>query len=245
MREEGVVDVRSFGLFLRRVFLGGIVESCVVIFKKGIISVQAVDMSNSVFLSCKSSLSGFSQGWELGLGNLDLLVKFLSSVEEKEVKFKVLENRLVLRRPRHGELRYLLTEADLIPTAVEDKGSVGKLVKQCDYKLPLTVSVRDDIVGFVNTVKTKDVRLSFGKEKAYLVGGADTEHQFRVNMGKVKGLGEPFELCIYGDHMVKVFDVLEFGEKEKPLLLFGDNKPLVVQQDADNTWALVHVSEEA
>ena len=243
-----IVSTNRLVLLLRRIYLEGKMKAgCLIELEDGIGSTQAMDTDGSVFLSCSSRLADSSVKWVLGIGDLDLMIKFLSTVEEKKVSLKLERNRLTVHRPKHGSLKFLLTDADVVPTIVEDLNTTKKLVKQCKYSLIITESVRDDVVRYINMLGTRNVTLKFAKGLVTLRGGLDTDHQYSLTMGRTErgDSAEAFHLQFYGDTLVKVFDILEYGEKiKKPKLLFGEDKPIVVKQNKGNLWALLHSEEE-
>ncbi len=249
-KENVLVDINVAGLilFLRRVYLEGKMKAgCVIELEDGIGSVRAMDIDGSVFVSCVSKIAeGFVGHWDLGIGNLDLMIKFLATVEEDTVKMKLYKNRLILRRPKHGSLRYLLTDVELVPTVVEDSGTGKQLVDQCQCSLPLIESVRDDTVKYIGMLGATEVLLSFKGQKVTLMGGSETDHQYSLMMGKAEcpKSVDDFHLRFHGDSLIKVFNILEYGEKKKlPVLLFAEDKPIVIQQDKKNLWALLHSEE--
>lgn len=243
----------AFITLLKRVRLGGVLESCVIeTTKKGIARVQAVDITNSLFLSISiASFENMKEEGVFGIGNIELLEKFFSSVEDEEtVSMEVDDNRLVFKRKGHGRLNYLLTEPDLIPTKEDyNEESVSKLLKQCEFGLDLSKKACDDFSSYMNMVKTKEAKLVFKKGKVKLEGGSINEHQFSVELGKANPLKKKadedssFEIPVIGDQLVKVLSAIDF-KKEEPTISFSENNPVVIKIDDENVWALVPISEE-
>jgi hypothetical protein len=258
---EKTFPTERLHLLLRRAFLGGLLEECVIEFgNDGAGFINAVDMSNSLFLSCSEpllregeSIGGFER---LGFGNLPLLCRFLADVAEADILVSREENRLFFKRSSgQGELRFLLTDPEVIPTTIEEQDVVESLLAQCVLSLPLTSDVCNFFSSYTGLIKTKAAQLTYQAKTGatWMIGGLKTEHQFELDFGTAGTIDpesdvpeEDFTVGCYGDFMSAVFQTLEFEEgRGQPGMLFSPGNPVVVVQDMDNPlwnmWALVPV----
>jgi hypothetical protein len=245
------VNGEALARLLRRVFLNGIVDECVLEVDEDC-RVQAMDMTGMLFLSCVEEIElGLEIKW--GLGNLALLCRFLDSAAEETIELEVSEERILLRREEHGELAFLLSEPDVVPTVVEDKNAINELSEQCRYGVALKEDVQQDFLFYMSLLKIKSVDLSVDSDGEVVVsGGLESEHQFSLDVGKARLLKsgkyvkpkKAFEVTVFGEHLASVLQVLEWGDDKSPVIHFADGKPVIVKQDDDNLWVLAPLSDK-
>lgn len=240
---------------LTRVHLGGIVKECVLHSgDDGFCSVQAIDMTNSMFVDVgmETELVGLGQ---LGLGNISLLVRFLERNADHEITVKITDgNRLELKTPSDSKLRFLLSEADLIPTVVENPNMMVELTDAYEFTVPLDKAKVEELLAYYGIVKPASVKFIFSKKNTLISGGLDSEHQFDILINKPKrndgaalGNMKAVTVNVFAQHLAAIMSALEWSETETPQLLFTseESKPLVIQQNADCMWALVPAISEA
>jgi len=237
------VNVEKFKNFLSSVYLGDIIEECVLVEGvNGLNSIQAVDLTNSVFLnvSIQTALKGFKA---VGLGDLSVLCKYLSSVGENEILIGVEENRMILKCGGTS-FKVLLAQPDLIPTAVPEEGLVEKFLEATSYKIPITADVVRKFAQFMSLLNPGSVDLVFSKAKmeVFLNSTLMTEHQFEILVGKAtcseKEIND-FSSRIYAKNLGRVFDQLNFstGDKAEATMHFAEGSPVIIKQDTF-VWAL-------
>ena len=73
---------------LKQIHLGGLIEECVLKIKDGVAKVEAVDITNSLIIICKKTIMGKDISVDLGLGNIGILIKFLSTIDNDKLIFK-------------------------------------------------------------------------------------------------------------------------------------------------------------
>lgn len=238
------ISALEFKKLLNRVYLGGTIEECVLnVDSDGVGCIQAVDMTNSLFLRCEKELA-INVKDSLGLGNLKLLCGYLETCGEEEISISVNRNRMVLIRRGHGRLSYLLSESNVIPTNVEEADAVKKLLKGIDLRVTVSEGFRDDLLMYLNLTGLGAVRFSVNQEsdKILAMGGTDSDHKFRLLVSKIEGESKEFEFEVNARILAAILSVLEF--EEKPTFGFGDNQPLIITNGENSLWALVPAEEE-
>lgn len=248
--KKGDVTVKSqtFADMLRQVNLGGTIQECVLEVKKGKGVIEAVDMTNAIIVSTKAKIMGKDISQKFGLGNLELLIKFLQTIDDTNVQFKTSDLYFTLKRKDgRRKLEYLLTQPDLIATKIYEKDKKGRSVYEVyvgmtTHRAELTSTFIKDYLNYVGMLKTKDTTLRFDEDLTFICGGED-DHQFELVLSsEVEGDDESFENKINGEHFAKVLGTLDFDEDEPPVILFADGTPVVIEE-SNTIWALVPLYE--
>lgn len=231
---------------LQRAYLGGLVRECVLVEDQGFTYIQAVDMSNSLYLDVGITTSLTSLG-TLGLGDLTVLTKFLETHKDNpDLKIVRNNNRLVITAGTRGRMKYLLAEPEAIPTTVSDPDSMPRLVQTVTHVVNITAAQAHDIQSLVNTIKPAAVNFVLGADgNVTIAGGLQSDHQFELPIGPlVTGGNAPFQTSVYANHLVAVLNVLDWAPDPPPenwpgpQILAAANRPLIVRQDDDSLWAL-------
>ena len=240
---------------LRDVHLGGLLEECIIKINKGKAKVEAVDITNSLIVICNKTIASKDITAELGLGNLDLLIKFLSTVEDSKLSFKYKDGSSkfeLARKDKRRKLNYLLTQPELIATQLqidedlENEEPYDKMKNMMEYSVELSSSFVKDFLSFIKLLKTKDVSIEFdGEEEVTFVCGGTNDHKFELVLSaKVEGdEDDPFNIKINGDHIARIFEVIDFKEDDDyPKLSFAEDK-LVMIENGNTSWALVPLTD--
>lgn len=244
-KNVSVVDSKGFSDMLKKVYLGGIVPEAVIDFDEGLI--EAVDISNSLFLHVHYDSEDFNGFGQVGLGDLSLLCKYLEA-SQGEVNIGKNGNRLDIRGAGGGNLKYLCQEVEFISTSV--KGiELSKLFEPCLLSCRIEENVCKQYLMYSSLVKTKAVEFVIDDEGAInAIGGLESEHKFTLDIGEAKVLPKQkfkkgFSIKVYASHLREVLSVLSWEDKEKPELMFAPNHPLLLKQNDDAFWALLPLSE--
>lgn len=232
---------------LNRVYLGGIIEQCVLdVDSKGVGVIQSVDMTNCLFLRCEENIS-IGNKTKLGLGNLKLLCGFLDSCTEEEINIVVEKNRVVFSRKGHGKLSYLLSEAEVIPTIVEEPDAIKSFIDGIEIEVPIKESFKDDLLSYLSLTGLGSIRFSIGEKepgKIVVLGGLDSDHKFRLFLTKLKNFkNEPYELELNAKILIAILNVLEWEGLDQPVFGFGPDQPLTITNGANNFWTLVGIEQ--
>lgn len=252
-----IVKVTSFLTMLRQIHLGGLLEECVLTIKEGVGHVEAVDITNSLIVICTKSLMSKNVSAQLGLGNLDILIKFLSTIDNDKLHLKYNESNetsgFELKKSNgRRKLNYLLTQPDLIATQLQSdekkkKDPYKKMLAMMDYKIALTSSFIKDFLSYINLLKTKDVSLEFdGSELVTFICGGTNDHKFELVLStKVESdedESDEFNIKINGEFLAKILMAIDFDNDNPPTLSFAEDK-LVMIEDGNAAWALVPLTD--
>ena len=245
------IKTKSLLKTLKKIHLGGIFEECLLKVRKGVAAVSAVDITNSLVIVLADPVMSKDCKFQLGIGNLDLLVKFLSTIEDKKLGLSVDSNHMTMTRgDKRRKLDYLLTEPDLIGTSLSnDDDPYKKISSMVEFKTTLTQSTIKDFLTYINIVSVKDIVIKFdGDEKLSIVCGGNNDHQFELVIdsdieGEANNSDEDgFEILINGDHLARVLNIIEYDEDNPPILRFGEGVPVVIEDDR-TFWALMSILE--
>ena len=242
---------------LRHCHLGGVLEEFVLNVEDGKGTVEAVDMTNSLIVISRQRVMGKGTDATLGLGNIDLLIRFLSSMEEeKALAMKITANKLSITRGKGTrQLKYLLTQADLIGTRLvldedEEENPYDKFDSMMQYAVTLGEDFIKDFLSYIGILATKDVVLKYDGgmrfQVTFVCGGAEDHQAELVLQSEVEGgedEDEEFELQLNGEHLARIFNVIEYDEAEPPILKFAEDKPMMINID-NTTWALMPITKE-
>lgn len=239
------IKIQVLRRLFKRVNLGGLIGECVLEEgKNGMSSIAAIDLTNSIVLTVfgKTNFEGFDK---LGISDLDTMVKYLDSVDD-ETTLKVVENRLIFKN-KNGTFKFLLSQPDLIPTTLDEKDALEKLIDDSSNEVEINEDFKNNFLRNMALTKTNNVSIIVSDE-VNLSGGLVSEHQFRLKIGTTKKLMksdvEQFVVPIYGTHLAAVLSVLNFTVRENnPTMFLKEDKPIIVKQGRD-AWALTIITKE-
>ncbi len=252
-KKKDIIKRQPFLNVLKQIHLGGVIEECEVVVEKGKINIEAVDISNSL-IAISRGTRALPKGEELrlGLGNLEILTKFMSSFDDN-ILYKNRETAIMLKRKDgRRKLNYLLTQPEMIATRLrteeddEDDDPLEKIEEMTNYVAELTPTLIKDYLSYIAMVNTKDATLSYDGETVNFTCGAEDDHQFSLELSSdVSTTGdeeEPCQIKINGEHLAKIFGVLEYDEDEPPTIHFNEDVPVLIMSQTCS-WALIPVTE--
>lgn len=236
---------------LRHCHLGGVLEEFVLNVKKGKGTVEAVDMTNSLVVISDQKVMDKGTNASLGLGNVDLLVRFLSSMEG-DLSMKITANKLSISKGK-GMRRfdYLLTQPDLVGTRLvldedEDEDPYEKFDNMMEFETELTEDFIKDLLSYISILATTDVVLQYDGDAVTFVCGGTEDHRAKVVLqSNVTGEGDEdeFELQLNGEHLARVLGVIDYDKKSPPVLKFAEDKPIMIIVK-NTSWALMPIAKE-
>lgn len=243
------IESSKLSRLLKKVHLGGVISEVVV--NLGPNTIQAVDPTNSIFISVSEGSSEDGIG-KIGIGDptLAMLIKHLDTIKG-EVAIKKEGKRLVVAALGRGEIKYLTVEEEFISSVVVEEGNIESIVDPCVIFLEITQQTCSDFNSYLSLLNTKSAKFCFNAKtmQVHVESGLESEHQFNIPFGKADFVGEPhkedFSVIVYGNHINQIFKNLEFPEKVKPQILMGPDHALVVLQDDSNMWACLPLGENA
>jgi hypothetical protein len=236
------IDAKALGDLLKGVHLNGLLRECVLVVKDGVGHVDAVDMSNTVFLSLSRKIKGM-EDVELGIGNLTTICKVLEDVGEEGVTLKIKADKdkwLTITRKGHGRLKSLLLDVDQVPTAVSSKGAKEKLLKQKGVDIEIRDKGMEDFVYYMGLVKSKGVVFQTSKGSLYLASVNTDEEQFRIKLGS---LDIELSVEVNADFLLQILQTCIAIEGKLPTLYLGSGAPVILKLDKNNIWALTPITE--
>lgn len=179
--------VRAF----ENVYMGGIIEECVVEFKDGQLFITAMDLTTSIFVQTSADMP--DQEGFIGVGDLSLMLKYFKSIENLEASIKVVENKLVVKPKGRGQVKLLLNEVDLVPTYDSnwEHGATAELLEEYGDPLGLVKVKVQNLLSSMNVFDAKSVSFEVDKKgKVTVYGGTESDNEYYEEIGKVKGMPE-------------------------------------------------------
>lgn len=246
---------------LKQVNLNGTVNECLLSIKKGKGKIESIDMTgNLIVISHWKVTKGFKTG-EFGLGNINLLIKFLSTLIGGKSSFKINNNELSIKgNDGQRKLRYFLTEPELIATQLEFEEDettdiYQQIVDMVEYSAELTQEFVKDYLSYVSMVEQKDTIVKFDGEETFCLRiGERDDHQIELKLNttvEVESEDEkscsPFVTKINGEHLAKIFSTLNYPDDDSPTISITEDKSVIIRSNQSSNnftiWALQPLSD--
>lgn len=260
LKKKGKADTikrENLLTMLRQCYLGGALKECILNIEEGIGTIKAIDITNTITIFIKGNIGktiGKTIDTELGLGNLELLIGFLASMEDNKVLISIDSqgNHLELKREdKQRKLKYLLTIPDVIVTRMEKKkkSPFEALEKKMEYEIELNKKTIRDFLSYSGMLKEKNtiIRLSEieGGKRLSIIYGNTTEHQFEIvlNDNFKDSEDDEFDININGEFIAKIFNVIDYDEDDAPTLAFTNSEMPVLIKDKDTLWFITPITE--
>lgn len=229
---------------LKRVHLKGIIEECVLVVKKGIASVEAIDTSNTLFVSVQEDIKA-DEDLTIGIGNLSTMCRYLEGSDE--VSIKVTDNWITVSRKGFGHIRCQLLQVDEVPTAVKEKNVVKNLLTGSTVTIPITLSHIETLSYYTSLIGSKSIVVSSGKDKGlYMHSNQSDPQQFKFKIAAMKKTAD-IRVEVFGDFLLSALQAISpeaFAESGKGATLgLADKRPIIINHDDKNVWALSPVNE--
>lgn len=242
--QKAELDGAALCSLLKRVHLKGTVEECVLNIKNGVGTIQAVDMSNSIFISCEEEL-GKIEDITMGLGKLSLLVQFLEGSTAVSYIIESKEKQgvwLTLKRGEFGQIKVLLIEPTQIPTVVqgnieEIKNNMFELITE---KMNISQKNVEEISNYIGMIGCATVFFKVEKGSIYVYNNPESEQQFSFKLGIVESTNEA-ATEVYSQYLLAVLKSLKWTEKETPTICIGKESPVIIKQNESNFWAVTPI----
>lgn len=231
------IKTKSLTRLLNHVFLGGLVNECVLTIKDEIGIIQGIDNSNCLFYSCSEVLEKISD-MELGIPNLSILSKFLNDYTDEHIGFQITrdEKQLILKPGRGGVLKLLLLDTELVPTHIKEQTAKDEMLSNHNFSLVFNENTAQDYLYYSNLLKNQSSLIAVTDGKVSLSSGSNELNQFDLKLGVIDY--NDFTIEVYKEHLVAVVQNLSWDDGNKPEFLFGENTPVIIKQDDNNIWAL-------
>jgi len=247
------IDRENLLRILRQCHLGGALAECVLEIDGGDASIKLIDITNTITISSKIKVGSDSLDAKLGLGNLDIVIKFLSSLDDKKLSFDNKKDHILElgRKDKKRKLMYLLTRPELIVTRIEKeyKSKFKSLEKEMEYSIELDEKVIHDLLSYVGTIKEKGMVLRVveikGKSVLSIVYGNPNEHQFEVILDKnfEDAEGEEFDIYLNSEFISKILSAIEYDEDKMPTLAFSNSELPVMIKGTNTVYFITPITE--
>jgi hypothetical protein len=247
-------EIKKLSLLLNRVYLNGKIKECVLRVKNKKLIIQSVDMTNSLFLYCSCNRKGVGlEKGSYGIGNLEILCKFFSVIDnnKENLQIKKEDNKLILSKDNSNTFKYLLTDIQVIPTDINQKDAIIKITKNSIYEIELEEQFKKEYNSYTSLIGLQVIQLKMNKnQKVFLCGGREGEHQFEISLGKASLINktsdkkkEGIQLSIYNEHFGSILQQLKWDGETIPKIKFAPQNPLVIEQNKNNLWALLPITD--
>jgi len=235
------VKSKDMATFLKRVYLGGVIEDCVLQTTPEGMCVQALDLSNTLLLSVAAPFEATLNAGNLGISLLDWLIKALGSFGDGQIEMGIEGNRLIMRGAGNS-LKYLLSSAEAVPTMPEDPAALATVKDALVYSVKLDDLNKGNLTTNISLFKkptvTVNINANNGKGTCSVVCGAETENQFTVQFGRVT-VAEgaeimPLSFEVNAAHVKACLEATSSGEGT-PLMMMAANPkyPVIICQGMD------------
>ncbi len=235
-------SINGLAKALNDVHLGGLIDDCVVTFEDDKAYIRAMDLTSSLFVETSAEVE--HEEGQIGISNLSLFVKYLNTIKDLDVTIKHKENRMSIKPKDGGTVNYMLSEVDLIPSFDDEWEDTMFEDEIALHGNPMALKqVRvSDFLSIIGLFQPNSIYFKVSEKGIVSVhGGAETEHQFDVTLGRVK---EPTacEVKVYGKHLTPILAGLNY--EEEPQLYLTEGESIVISTTSSN-WILEPISSDA
>lgn len=257
--ENVTIKRLAFLDMLRKIHLGGAVNECVVVFDNGKASSEIVDVTNNIIILADSEINHkdksfriASEGFtaEIGIGNIEILMKFLSSIEDEKLNIKLSpegDSLLLSSKKGNRRMNYLTSVTDLISTRLvshekDEKDFRSHFLEMPEANMYITQQEAKDLTSYINLSRSKIVTIVVEEEKAIFTIGSGTEHEFMVEIELDEEAEDEFKVKTNGENFAKVLSACVFVDEDPTTIHVGPECPIVV---TDNTtlWCLTPMED--
>lgn len=242
-----MITADKLAKMLSDVALNKVIEECVINVKDEVATVYAIDLTSTVFVQTSVPMSDMDD-CQLGIGDLGLFVKYMTSLGALDLKLSIKNNRLVVAPSEGASVRYVLSDEDLIVTYddnfIEQGDVIAAEFEEYEYGtgLSLTEKAVDDLLNPVNLFAPNSIIFKVNKKgKVTAHSGNETEHQIDVVLGTMK-TADPCEVKVYAKHISEVLNAVMFEENPKMFLSSDDDASVVITTNT-SSWILQPIEE--
>lgn len=236
-----MAPINDFARALNDVYLGNIIDECVVTFEDGKAYIKAMDLTSSLFVQTSADIE--HDDGQVGIADLTLFVKYLNMIKDIDVTIKQDDNKFIIKPTKGAIVRYLLAEVDLIPSYKEEWPDDLFEDEITNYGKSMTLKQENvsEFVSIMNLFNPNSVYFKVDKKgKVTLHGGQETENQFDVYLGKIKGV-DHCSIKVYGKLLTPILNAVDYGAD--PQLYLCNGAPIIVMTEKTN-WMLNPTNDE-
>lgn len=232
------ISPKNFLDMLQKAAVGGLNKDCVINSTPEGSAVITLDESQTVY--CHAYCNESIGTCEVGIGRLDILIRFLSGLSCDTISANVQDNRLVFT-DESTNFRYLLSDPKSIRSQLDEPPTGDEDYQATYQECPFSIELKDEdrayFVKMMGTTKPRAVTIKLSKSgRVTIVGGSDNEHTFDKVIGNAtiaEDSGAEFhtiEAVFYGESMKHIFDQLTLGVRTT-MLIADDGSSCAFMQD--------------
>lgn len=247
--DQLVLKIKPFLKLLKRIYLGGTIDECVLEFKNKKCNVGVFDLTNTVIVFVDENVLKNNSGkMKFGFDSIDVLIKFLSTIPDTQLFMETKNNKIIFKRKdSKRSLTCMVKDPEVVPTRLEKRNSKDDpkqvYLDMQEYSVPLNQIFVKDFLSYLSSLKTKEVCIKYNKKEGVkFICGGKNENQLEIVLdGEIKKINEDannkISLSVNGDFLSKVFKELDFEDDSMPLLYFANKSPIAIQSQ-DTLWAI-------
>lgn len=238
---------------LKKIYLGGAIAECLLDVHKGKATCEVVDITNSIVVLEKRRVGSKNWSDRYGLGNIEVLIKFLSSIQDKKLVIKTTEagRMIIAGEDKRRRLDYLTTLPNLVSTRLRmDENDDQDYAKEFRNMTSVSINISSDFIkdfnSYLSVLKSKIITIKVEDDECTFILGASTEHQFQLSIQSehIDNEGEEdITVQTNGENVAKVFSVMEMDGDELPTISIGEDTPVIVE-DGTTMWALTPYNDD-
>lgn len=232
---------KKFFELLKKTALGGAVSECLLKVKNGVGAIKVIDPSGNVYISTEERrLCTNRESFDVGLADINLVIKFLEAIEENEVTFSIKGNFLKFKVKDRENVKFRLVDTEKMMEDYENfiKGAeeINKNV-QCEKEID--IQNFSDFVYYGDMFKINSALIEIKSGQLSIGSGNVEKIAFKSSLGEIE-FDENLSLSVFGNLFRKVFDVVN---NEIPIKIkLGRDCPVIISQK-DSYWVFASSEE--
>jgi hypothetical protein len=244
---------------LKKIYLSGAIRECLIVFDNGRAMSEAIDITNSMIVLAESEtiknnpkykMASNDFSAEIGLGDVEILIKFLSSVDGEKINISMSGENRVTFSSAGGKRKmiYLLTIPEMIPTRLrieedDDTDYRNHYLSMTEAVIEITQEDAKNLISYINLSRSKLVDIAIRDEIAVFTIGSGSEHKFSVEMDLEKWPGKNFEIQVDGKNIATILSNCIFAEDDPTTINLGEEASVVIL-DATTFWSITTIEDD-
>jgi len=252
-REKSTIVRNQLLSTLRKIYLGGAINECVLTIEGGVALAEVVDITNNIIVLTKTaSVASKGVSLHVGLGNIETVIKFLGSINTEKIFTEMSEEkeRLFIGNKNFvRKLSYLTSNPEMISTRLrmdedDEQDYWDQFTSIPEVTFELTKDDAKDLISYIGLNNSKVVTIDVGDSIVFTIG-TNTEHKFSIEISDNFENDDEAEFTIKtnGENLAKVLGVVEIDEEEPPVIGLADGYPIVVMEP-EVIWGLTPMEEQ-
>jgi hypothetical protein len=226
------VEKKEFGQFLKSISLSGDFEIKDIIMKlSSPILVTALDRNRIVGLSGKFKTNSDDKIGEIGIGDLSLFRRFVSSFQDNELILQKNSNKLNLTTKKDSlKVNNILTNTDYIKNKIPEN-KLDEFLKSIEEKKSKSFTIsefeRKKLVKYSSAMKTDLVRIEgMGNEINFITSKNENDVISKLEISKDIGKVVTEVKSVF-------IDILSLNEGVYSIEIEGDNQPIYIGYESE------------